>query len=94
MAKSKRWYLVEIAYPGERYPELDDHFEKIAGRVCDGSGIGMGSRDMSWSFKTKVARDKARGRLAKSRIPGLDVNISDPCAYCNNCDCTCWLPVR
>ncbi len=93
MAKSKRWYLVEIAYPADRYPDLDDHFEKMAGRHCCGSGYGMGTRDMDWGFKTKAARDKVRKRLAKSRIPGFSISISDRCAYCDNCDCTCWVPV-
>lgn len=46
-------YYFSVSYDIQYYPELDDKLEKLVGRHSDGSGMGMGERDISWYLSSK-----------------------------------------
>jgi hypothetical protein len=60
-------FRLEVVYDGYA-PSLDDKIEKVVKRSLDGAGFGFGQRDMSFSFKTKRARDNAMKRLADADL--------------------------
>ena len=68
MAKRKVFEL-GISYPGERYPELDAVLRKRIGKREHSSGMGMGERDMQFTFKTY---EEARAAQVKAlRFKGV-----------------------
>lgn len=48
-----RNYRIDLSYLAEGWPIDDQKYEKIVGRSADGSGMGMGERDMSRTLSSK-----------------------------------------
>jgi hypothetical protein len=46
--RKKITFDVNASYDAQYYPEKDGQLEKIVGRSSNGSGMGMGERDLSW----------------------------------------------
>jgi hypothetical protein len=61
-----REYLVWVVYEDKNAAlGFDRAFEKAAGKEGDGSGWGMGKRDLGWRYKRRDAAERAMGRLKK-----------------------------
>lgn len=60
----KRVFRLFVSFPLDgNWSETDDVIQKAVRKGCDGSGAGMGERDISWTFGTKLARQNAMSRL-------------------------------
>ena len=60
------YYIVAVEYPaGLYFTGYDEKVEKVAKRLCDGGGMGMGYRDLSYYYKTKRGALNLYERLAK-----------------------------
>lgn len=67
-------FILNVCYASRYYPGYDRELEKALGD-CDGSGIGLGQRDMSWYYKSKPALVKAVGKLMALKLDfAFDVN--------------------
>ncbi len=61
-------FRLEVTYSG--YSDtLDEKIEKLIKKRCWASGGGLGTRDMSFDFRTVNARYKAKQRLTSARLP-------------------------
>jgi hypothetical protein len=71
-------YVVAVAYPAELYFEsnLDEQIEEAAGVPCDGSGMGFGERDLSFSFPTMSLAQQAAVRI-KELGQGVSASVFD-----------------
>ena len=70
-------YSVSIAYPEEKYPELDNVLSKIAHAREYDSGIGFGERDMSFDYRHFNTAFAAFTRLRKCRqINSISLSIA------------------
>lgn len=75
--------VVVVIYPSDHYFEfgvlnkkhIDRRLEKIAGKSSDGSGMGCGERDMSFSFKSKKKAEWFVNRA--SRFSGVRASLQD-----------------
>lgn len=66
VARRGEFYLY-VSYPYDLYwsLDLDRQIERAARVPCDGSGIGFGLRDISFTFKTRKGADNAVARIRK-----------------------------
>ena len=49
-------YRIDLSYNADLYfddYQTDSTYSKVVGRRSDGSGMGMGERDMSWTLSSK-----------------------------------------
>jgi len=71
--KTKR---LHITYPGNHYPEVDAYIEKCVGVEADGSGFGMGERDMDFTVPD-ASVEPVRQRLQNLAkiFPGIIVDV-------------------
>ena len=73
--KSIPAFRVVVQYPADKYPKYDGIFETLAGAERDGSGYGMGVRDMDWWVDTKKKADSLAKKFKKTKRPGVKVSI-------------------
>lgn len=71
MAKRKKEYVVHVAYADKYYRRYDDVLEDLVGKDSDGSGLGMGTRDMDWAFDSVKAAIQAAERIDGAQLAGV-----------------------
>ena len=75
MKNKQKTVRLVVSYPADFFFSNcpDSKIEKAVGTECDGSGMGMGYRDLNWSEfpKSKVASVKTK--LKKLKVYGLFV---------------------
>ena len=57
-------FLLSVEYPDDMYPAGDDRLERILG-LSASSGIGFGSRDLQWNYKTERGAKAAAKRIKR-----------------------------
>lgn len=60
-------WIVAVSYPGYS-TRTDAKLERIVGQPRSGSGMGMGWRDLDWSFDNEVDADKADEALQAAGV--------------------------
>ena len=71
-------WRIEVSYAGRYYPCMDEIIEKIAKRESDGSGMGLGERDLSFYFKTKKQAEKFASDLDKFvKMMNFEITIGE-----------------
>lgn len=57
---------LDVSYDAALYfgsTDLDAEIEKTVGKSCCGSGMGMGERDISFTFRSKADTEAAKKKL-------------------------------
>lgn len=57
---------LDLSYDAALYfshKDLDAEIEKVVGKDCCGSGMGMGERDISFTFRSKADAEAAKKKL-------------------------------
>jgi len=65
MKTSKKLYRVEVMYPGNLYPAMDDKIHNAAGKYSDSSGCGFGGRDMCFNDLSQKEANKLAKAISK-----------------------------
>lgn len=75
MVKSKTVFQLFATYNASRWgtdPDFDRVLERAVGHTADGSGCGMGERDLDWQYKTLKgalnAMTRVRAAAKKSHL--------------------------
>ncbi len=67
-SKKKEVYTVEVCYPSEFYPDMDDKLDSIAKMASGGSGMGLGYRDNTYYFKSKNKALEVYSKMKKIKV--------------------------
>ena len=65
MNKPKKLYRVEVMYPANLYPAMDDKIYNAAGKYSDSSGCGFGGRDMCFNDLTQKEANQMAQAISK-----------------------------
>lgn len=68
-------YRLYASYLGGLNMGLDQKLEEAAGKGRDGSGCGLGGRDIDWSFDSAEEAEAARKRLQQLDLPDLETAV-------------------
>ena len=61
------YFRVSCRYMANRYPAFDNKLETVVVRKSTGSGMGVGLRDMSWTWSKLTPAQNAFVKLNKIR---------------------------
>jgi hypothetical protein len=58
---------LQVCYDADLYfkSNLDSQIEKVVGKECSGSGMGLGERDIGFTFRSRKDAEEAEKKLKK-----------------------------
>jgi len=77
-------FSLEVEYPASKYPVMDDNIIRAVRKKARSTGIDVKTaknrrpkRDLIFGFATEKARDNAKLRVQRLKLPGVTVKVWD-----------------